>query len=266
MSAFADLTSIRDGAWELPDGWLQGRGVWGGLIVATAVRAALAADVRDGEGTSPRVVRDISTQMLGPVPAGQHPVAVAAVRLGSGTSTWRVEVLGDGETLASSTVVLGQRRSGEQPEMAHDDIIMPGSPLWRDVPVVPLGAPVAPEFLQMIELRPLQGFPGAGARDDVLSWVRLPDEPVYDAPLLLGLIDTLWPATLVTLTQMRPMATLTFAASLLIDPASIPTGEPLLHRGRLISVRDGYATETRELWTADGRLAVFNTQVMAIIR
>jgi hypothetical protein len=87
-----------------------------------------------------------------------------------------------------------------------------------------------------------------------------------DAALALGLVDALWPATLVTFSELRPIATLTFAASLLVDPATIDPSQPLLHRGRLVSRREGYATETRELWTPDGRLAVFNTQVMVVIK
>ena len=41
---------------------------------------------------------------------------------------------------------------------------------------------------------------------------------------------------------------------------------PLLHRGRMLGLAEGYSTESRELWTPDGRLAVHNSQVIAIIR
>jgi hypothetical protein len=34
----------------------------------------------------------------------------------------------------------------------------------------------------------------------------------------------------------------------------------------MVASADGYVTETRELWTPDGRLAVHNTQVITLIR
>jgi hypothetical protein len=52
----------------------------------------------------------------------------------------------------------------------------------------------------------------------------------------------------------------------LVDPATVDPQVPLLHHGRLLGYADGYATETRELWTADGRLAVHNTQVITVIK
>ncbi|MBM3686707.1 MAG: thioesterase family protein, partial [Actinobacteria bacterium] len=142
----------------------------------------------------------------------------------------------------------------------------PASPPWTDVAAVPLAPPLAPEFTQQLEFRPLAGLPYQGRTEDVVCWVRMPEPEPVDAALALGMVDALWPATLVTLSEPRPMATLTFAASLLVDPATIDPAAPLLHRGRLVARREGYATETRELWTPDGRLAVFNTQVMVVIK
>jgi hypothetical protein len=150
--------------------------------------------------------------------------------------------------------------------MVDARMLPPESPPWQDVPVAPLAPPLAPEFTERLEFRPLSGLPYQGRVEDVVCWVRVPQSDPVDAALALGLVDALWPATLVTLPTVRPMATLTFAASLLVDPATIDPAAPLLHRGRLVSRRDGYATETRELWTPDGRLAVFNTQVMVVIK
>ena len=266
MVSFQDLTTLDGQAWHLPEGWTQGRGAWGGLLVGTAVRAAQAADLRPGEQTSPREVREVSVDMLGPVPAGTVPMRVTALRQGSGTSAWRVEFLGDGEVLASASVVLGQARASDIPSSRDVRLTMPESSPWRDAPLVPLGPPMAPVFTQHLEFRPLSGFPYQGSGSDVTCWVRFPGNEAWDASLALGLVDALWPAVITTFSEMRPVATLTFAASLLVDPSTLDPTEPLLHHGRLIAARDGYATETRELWTPDGRLAVLNTQVMAIIR
>ena len=263
---YRDLTTVLDGSWNVEPGWAQGRGAWGGLGVGMAVRTAERADrLLDQDGAA-RAVREVSVDMLGPVPVGASLVRETPLRVGSGTSAWRVVVGSEPEVLVSASVVLGRARGGDQPVIVDQRLSPPPSPPWSEVPAVPLAPPLAPEFTEQLEFRPLSGLPYQGRVEDVVCWVRLPEEEPIDAALALGLVDALWPATLVTFTEPRPIATLTFAASLLVDPVTIDPAAPLLHRGRLVSRREGYATETRELWTPDGRLAVFNTQVMVVIK
>ena len=51
------------------------------------------------------------------------------------------------------------------------------------------------------------------------------------------------------------------------DLVDLPrTDEPILHRGRVLSGRNGYVAESRELWSADGRLLAHNQQTVVIIR
>jgi hypothetical protein len=270
VATYRDLTTVVDGLWHVPAGWAQGRGAWGGLGVGMAVRTAETADRALQEAGEPdatrRTVREVSVDMLGPVPVGASPVRETPLRVGSGTAAWRVVVGDDADVLVSASVVLGRARSGDQPTMVDARLTPPASPPWAEVPVVPLAPPLAPDFTERLEFRPITGLPYQGRVEDVVCWVRMPETAPVDAALALGLVDALWPATLVTLSEPRPMATLTFAASLLIDPSTMDPAEPLLHRGRLVSRREGYATETRELWTPDGRLAVFNTQVMVVIK
>ena len=62
------------------------------------------------------------------------------------------------------------------------------------------------------------------------------------------------------------MATVSFAANLVVDPGAVPWDEPLYYEGTVAGARDGYVSELRRLWTADGRLAVENLQSIAIIK
>lgn len=264
MTSFRDLTSAAGGVWAVPDEWQQGRGAWGGLVVGAAVRAAVTAEE---SAAADRTVREVSVHMLAPLPAGPATVEVSSVRQGSGTSAWRVDIRDSAEeTCATATVICGRTRGGDQPRRLDERITMPESEPWAAVPAVPIGPPIAPVFTAQLEFRPLTGLPYQGSNDDVVCWVRRDEPGPYDAPRLLALVDALWPATIVGFTEPRPIATIAFAASLHVDPASVDAREPLLHRGRLVAMQGGYATETRELWTADGRLAVYNSQVMAIIR
>ena len=50
------------------------------------------------------------------------------------------------------------------------------------------------------------------------------------------------------------------------DAAAGDPDAPLLYRGTVPVCGDGYFLETRELWSADGRLLALNHQTFAIIR
>lgn len=260
MTNYAELVDVHDGTWDVPEGWRQGRGAWGGLVVAASVRAARAVD----PGAPP--LREITVHMVGPVLAGTATVACDLVRRGSATAVWRVTIGSPvGETWATATVVFGGDRALDVD--ARPVLAMPESPAWRDLEPLTLEPPLAPEFLQHLAVRPVSGYPYSGASDDVLAWVQ-PAAPLatYDEATLVGLVDAMWPAALVQVSTARPMATLSFSATLLVVPSTVDPAVPLLHRGRMLGVAQGYSTESRELWTADGRLAVHNSQVIAIIR
>lgn len=265
MTSYADHVDVREGIWQVPEGWRQGRGAWGGLVVAASIRAARASAEAGGSAPEP-FVREASVHMVGPVAAGPARVTCDLVRRGSSTSAWHVRITGEsGETWAVATIVFGGARALDVD--GHPVLTMPEAPDWRTLEPLTLEPPLAPEFLQHLAIRPVQGFPYSGSRDDVLAWVApAVTPPAYDDATLTGMVDALWPAALVQVSEARPMATLSFSATLLVDPRTVDPSVPLLHRGRLLGLAEGYATESRELWTADGRLAVHNAQVIAIIR
>lgn len=271
MNALVQATP-HAGIWDVPDGWQQGRGAWGGLVVTAAIRAALEA-----EGAA-RPVRSVSVSILAPVPAGGVFINATLLRRGSATSAWQIDMrstrqasadsggtrISDaGDVLVHATVILGDDRRDVPvlPELAPPPLMKP----WREVPVVPLGPPAAPPFTQFLEFRIIQGIPYSGNVQDIACWVRAPDGPL-DSAALVGLVDAMWPVPILAVTEPRPMATLTFSASILIDPESLDPSEPLLHVSTLIGANHGYVTEHRQLWTPDGRLAVDNPQVIVIIR
>ncbi len=260
MASYSDLVEVRDGVWEVPDGWRQGRGAWGGLVVAAAVRAARAA----GDDSHP--LREISVHMVGPVLAGPARVTCTLVRRGSATAVWHVAIASsDGDYWATATVVFGGARALDVD--GHPTLRMPAAADWQELAPLKLEPPLAPEFLQHLAVRPISGYPYSGTGEDVLGWVAPAISlSSYDDATLVGLVDGLWPAALVQVSSARPMATLSFSATLLVDATSVDASAPLLHRGRMLGLAEGYSTESRELWTPDGRLAVHNSQVIAIIR
>lgn len=268
MLALESQTALRSDVlrrtWTVPVGWRQGRGAWGGLIATAIVRAVMVA-----EGTM-RPVRAVNLAFLGPVPEGDVTLVLTQLRRGSATATWRVELLDpQAQGIAvHAVVILGDDRSPgiddilRRPEV---DAQMPVVPAWTEVDPVTIGAPLGPEFSQHLNYFPVQGVPYSGSSDDVLCWVSYA-EGAWDAASVIGLVDAMWPIAIIRVTEHRPMATINFSASLLVDPSTLPPGEPLLHVCRAMGVSGGYSTEHRQLWSADGRLVVDNPQVIAVIR
>jgi len=257
---------------DVPDGLQQGRGAWGGVATGAIVSAAQQVDPRPE-----MAVRTLAAQLVAPVLVGRAHIAVEVLRRGAATTTAAVRVRDDaGGSLAHGVVVLGSpRRVGDVPDGQAGLGVAPPPELAAGpdaVPVVDIGPPLAPGFTLHLEMRPIVGVPFEGSTSDTVGWVR-PRAPLarVDAAVVSALADAWWASVMVRLDRVRPAATIGYALELPLDPTTLPRTNdgrlvPLLHRGRLIAVRQGFAVETRELWTADGRLASWNTQTVAVIK
>lgn len=247
----------------VPEGYRQGRGAFGGLVMAALTRAADQV-----EPSKERRLRSVSGTIPAPVLVGEAQIRVSPVRIGSGVSTWQATLEQAGEVRALATLVYGKHRiddpswSPPPPELAGD---------WREVDVLPMRAPMGPEFAQHFEFRNTGPAPFTGGTDAVASgWIRLAPQPGPEAERLeaadvLALADAWWPASFVRETAPRPMATLAYTAQLLLDPAQLG-GEPLYYRARALAQTGGYSAEFRELWTARGELVALNQQTFVVIR
>jgi hypothetical protein len=245
---------------DIPDGWQQGRGAFGGLIIGTLARAMATFDAAEE-----RSLRSLTAQLAGPVLPGPNLVQVERLRTGTGVSTLAARLSRDGEVLAHTVGVFGKRRvSG----LDQCEISRPLLPPWRDVPVAPIEPPIGPAFARFMELRVVGPLPHTGASEPVASgWVRPKDPgPARDAPFVAAMADAWWPSFFSRMPAPRPAATVAFTLQLLGDLAGLDPEAPLFHRGRTVAGQDGYMVEMRELWGEDGRLLALNQQTFAIVK
>jgi acyl-CoA thioesterase len=245
---------------DVPDGWQQGRGAFGGLVLAMLARAAEAAAADPG-----RALRSLSGQIVGPVQPGAADVAVEVLRAGSGVTAVAARLVQEGAVQAHAVVTLGKSRAtfAAAPTMAP-----PAARPWRELAPIPVSVPLAPTFTRHVEFWPTGGLPFSGGTGaEVAGWVRFRSPGRRrDAALAVALIDAYWPAFLVTAAAPRPAATLTFSLETLSDLDGLDPAAPLFHRGRVLGGRDGYAIEARELWGEDGRLVALNQQIFVVIK
>jgi hypothetical protein len=259
------VAPLADGtfSWTVPDGWQQGRGAWGGLVIGALLRAVTAA-----EPDASRTVRSVSSQLAAPALVGDHVISMECVRRGAAVSTWIAALLdGSGAFVASLTAVLGSpRKLDDAPHYASWQMVEPPAvPPPDDVQLIPFRPPLGPVFGAQMAARPVNGIPTSRQRPETIGWIGYAQPVPLTAATLIALVDAWWPASLAPLPRMRPIATVAFSANLLVDPASIPLGEPLLNHAFVSAAHEGFTSEVRRLWTVDGRLAVDNLQSIVLI-
>jgi acyl-CoA thioesterase len=265
LSAALDAVRLDDVTFRLAieDGWQQGRGAYGGLVIGALVRAAMAA--MDDPLRHPRTV---TAELLGPVLPGDATLKVEPLRRGAGVVGVRVRLLqaptpgAPVEELCQAVIVFAKDRP-MTPTWRH--LTPPLLPAWRDVPAVALPSELAPAFTRHFEFRPYGVLPYSGAPVATAEgFVRPLRTSTVDAAVVTACADAWWPAMLSLFQAPRPAATITFMLEL-YDVCAI-TDEPLWHEGRSDVAAAGYASERRALWTPSGQLVALNHQVFAIIR
>ncbi|MBN8610489.1 MAG: thioesterase family protein [Deltaproteobacteria bacterium] len=262
LSLATALTRTADDSflWNVPSGWEQGRGVFGGLVVAATTRAAMHAEP-DGD----RIVRAISCEILAPVSAGLATVSAESLRRGNGVSAYEVRVIqkdptGHDEVRARATITLAKDRPNDRD---HQSVEAPTLPAFDTLERAPLGPPIAPTFTQHLDFRPVGSLPFSGATvPSAEGYVHAPGASSWGPPEWLALVDSYWPTLMVLETGPRPLVTLTFHAQLLDTPAP----GPFSYRGRALATQHGFSSELRELFDARGRLIVSNVQTIAVVK
>jgi len=246
---------------EVPDGWQQGRGAYGGLTIASMVRAIEAfADSSD------RTLRSLTAELPGPTLLGTTQIRPELLRAGSAQSTLTARLTQEGEVRAICVAVLGRARATSVGE--HCELVPPELKPWREIEPFPLRFG-APTFTQNFEFRsdgpmPLSGSSSARA----LGWVRprAAAAAMSGASYLAALADVWWPALFARTTTMSPVATVAYTLQILGTCEAFDPELPFAYRAHTWALRQGYFVEQRELWSEHGELLALNQQTFAVIK
>ena len=239
----------------VPDGWQQGRGAFGGLVLALLLRA-----IERSEPDAARTTRTLTGDLCGPVLPGPLEIVVEVLRRGNNLSNLDARLIQNGEVQARASAVLSVPRiSVTAPPRSR-----PAAPDWDALVDIGLGPPMGPIFTAHFEYRPAAAM--FAEQDGTRGWL-LPRTPLarLDGPALIAMLDAWWPAIFAIEGQPRPVATVSFTAELLRPLASLRADLPLLHVGRVAAVSEGFFVEFRELWQGD-HLVAMNQQTFAILK
>lgn len=258
MTDFATLSAvvpIGDGkfAIDVPDGWQQGRGAYGGYGIACLTRA-----LETVESTSERPLRSLNAELCAPLMPGRAEISIEVLRRGSGMTTVLARTVQEGTVVAHATALLGRARTGQPydglsaPNFQQPYVVMPQEGPW-------------PRFTRFFEFRIVGAVPFSGSdAAQVETWVRM-REPgkTFDTPQLVALADATWPAIFSHLTTVQPMSTISFMLQAFGPWDGLRPDAPIYHRSRVLWARDGHSAEVREIWSEDGRLLALNHQTFA---
>jgi Thioesterase-like superfamily len=258
MTDFATLSAIEpigEGrfAIDVPDGWQQGRGAFGGFGVACLVRA-----METVEPNGERPLRNINAELCAPLLVGRAEIHVEVLRRGAGMTTVTARTIQGGEVVAHATGLMGKSREGETYDgLSAPDLNVSGLLLDHNGPW--------PRFTQFFEYRNVGALPFTGSDvAQVDTWVRLrvPGK-TFDTAHVAALADATWPAMFPLQTIVRPMSTISFTLQTFGSWEGMRPDAPIYHRGRVFWARNGHAAEMREIWSEEGKLLALNQQTFA---
>lgn len=244
----------------------------GGIVAALAVRAM--GEALADPGQTPRT---ISAVFAGKVEAGPVQIDVEMLRRGRSMSQLTATVRNPGADAGLTAIVaFGAPRRG----FSFTDLAMPqvdppdGRRSFRDP--VPDGVdfefarPPMPFWEEIIEARPVIGRapwePFEDGPAEAATWYRIDHPPVLtdgrlDPLAALVLCDTM-PGAVGQ--KLGPDAGPWFGPSVDLTVHLLAETGPgwLLAHNRARHAGDGYASVDQALWTADGRLVAYATQLM----
>lgn len=245
---------------EIADGWQQGRGAFGGLVLAALVRA-----IEHAAESPDRTLRSLTAELPGPAVVGPAEIRVEPVRVGSGQSTMSARLVQGDEVRTCAVAVLARPRAEGSEE--YCELTPPELRPWREVPVLPMDFG-APTFTKNFVFASDGPFPFTAGKEALArGWIRAKRVGKTSATsLLVALADAWWPATFTRAASMRPMATISFTMQVVGKIEALDPEIPLAYRARAWVQSQGWFVEQRELWTEGGRLLALNQQTFAIIK
>lgn len=232
-------------------------GPFGGAIAAVVLNAVLQHPQRLGEPVA------LSVNFAGPIADADFEIRARPVRTNRSTQHWSIELIQADETAILASAMTAERReTWSDQELACPDVA-PAS----EVPVTPVSG--FTPWVDNYEMRFIEGmltFRPADARDDSQSRLWIRDQPprALDFLSLTALADVFFPRVFLRRQQPCPAGTVSMTLYFHAGSAELAAcgTEPLLACARAQVLHNGFADQTAELWSADGRLLATSQQLV----
>lgn len=246
-----------DGGWTVtvPDSWLQGRSVYGGLQAALAVRAMNAHAPKEF------ALRVLQTTFVAPVPPGRLRVESRLLRTGKSTAHVESRLLLGTETAALAVGVFGAKRPSRisvAPERPPVDASDPFD--FRYVPGV------SPGFTQYFAIRWLKGgLPFTASKTmEAVAEIGMPGEAAAAVEHVIALADVMPPLALAHLDAPARGSSATWTLEMLSDTVPALGTRGFRADATLVAARDGYTSQSVFIWGPGGEPVALSRQSMFV--
>jgi acyl-CoA thioesterase len=240
----------------VPEDWLQGRAIYGGLSAALCLDATL----KSFEDLPP--LRSAQLSFIGPASSSVE-LRPTLVRRGKSTAFVTVDLIGEGKLATRATFCFGTSR-----ESTLSDVRLPAPAVNSPDACEPFftQSKMAPSFSRHFNSRHAAGNkPITKAADaDMTVWLQHKDGVV--TPLIVGLValaDALPPAAMSQFSERAPVSSMTWMFDVLTDRPETDDGW-WLFRTLAEATRDGYSSQAMTLWNRRGEPVVVGRQNVAV--
>lgn len=244
----------------IPEGWGQGRALFGGLVAALLVKKAQHM-VRDPG----KVLRTAFINFVGPVSVGEAVLQADVLREGKSVTGVQVRLLQNQQIQSILIASFGSPResiiqvdqSAEVPSFKSPE---QGTPF----PYIP---GITPEFIQHFDAVWSTGaMPfSASKQPDFGGWMRFkPEQQIAQIalPHLFALVD-MWPPSVLSMyDRIAPASSLTWTLDLIDWPMDLTASDWWQYQVKTDYAAQGYAHTQAHIWDAKGRLVAMSRQTV----
>lgn len=232
-------------------------GPYGGITAAQAINSVLQHPQRLGEPIA------LTVNFAAALADGAFEALARPARTNRSTQHWIVELLQNGETVATATAMTAVRRE----TWSGHEAAMPEVPRPQDVPrTLRHGV----EWLKRYDMRFFEGmlpreWEGQGSpQSRTRLWVRDEPQRPLDFASLTSMSDAFFPRIWLRRAKQTPLGTVTMTVYFHADAAQLAaTGSGfLLAQAQGQGFRNGYFDHTGHLWNEAGELLATTHQVM----
>ena len=242
---------------QVPEGWMQGRAAFGGLMAALVYQA-----IEEQADSAP--LRSLTISFV--APASQGALARSADILRRGSSVTQIE----GRATQDGQVVTAALASFGRPRNSSIDVALPAAPEFNapdDCQAFPDIEGLTPEFARHFDYRiALGALPYSGISETRFGgWVRFRDcDDAVTVGHLLALIDAWPPAVLQMLSELAPASSLTWTLELMEPLSQCRAGDWWKYLAEIEQAGDGYAVIQAKIWDAEGKPVALSRQTVTV--
>jgi acyl-CoA thioesterase len=233
-----------------PDWWVVA-GPNGGYVAAILVRAMSATAAAEE-----RPLRSLTVHYQRAPREGRATIHVTVERQGRSVSFLRATLSQDDRTSVAAVAVFARDRAGLELDHARAPAVAGPEEIESLIE-----RPGAPPFAGEFEFRPAIGTIAFSGADEALTggWLRLRDERPLDAPALVALCDSWFPAVFAV--AEAPLAVPTIELTVHVRAPLPLSHDWVLGRYGTRLAREGYLEENAELFSREGRLLAESRQL-----